>query len=54
MEQAYRMQNLRQVSYDARIYNFQFLHSRKLLHFITPFFESPLNSEDCAFNLEVT
>lgn len=38
MEQAYRMQNLRQVSYDARIYNFQFLHSRKLLHFITPFF----------------
>lgn len=38
MEQAYCMQNLRQVGYDAWMYNFPILHSRKLLHFITPYF----------------
>lgn len=53
MEQAYCMQNLRQVGYDAWIYNFPILHSRKLYISLHPIFESPLNSEDCSFNLEV-
>lgn len=54
MEQAYRMQNLRQVSYDARIYNFNFCIVENFYISLHPFFESPLNSEDCSFNLEVT